>query len=161
MILELLKNDYSAIWLKMFVVSVAWSLVLLSMLIDLYFGIKKSKALGEHTNSKGFRRSIEKFCYYYAMLVFALIFDAIIPISYYLEFPSSALPIITLFCASALIFTEAKSVREKGDDKARRRTDKTLKDMLNLLEKREDLVFKIFKELKSNSNEKTDNTNNS
>ncbi|KUY29386.1 phage holin family protein [Elizabethkingia ursingii] len=160
MILEILKHDYHVLWLKMFVISVAWGCVLLAMLIDLYFGIKKSKKLGEHTSSEGFRRSIEKLCYYYAMLVFALIFDAIIPISYYLEFPLSALPVVTLLFALALIFTEAKSVREKGDAKVRRKTDASLKQLLSILEKNGKLSEKLHDYLTEKENEKDTITDN-
>lgn len=151
MILELIKHDYHALWLKLFVVSGAWLCVLLAILIDLYFGVRKSKALGEHTTSEGFRRSIQKFCYYYAMMVFALIFDALIPVSYYLAFPLSALPIITLLCAVALVFTEAKSVREKGDAKLRRRTDATFRELLTVLKNKEEVLTEL---LKNQANEK-------
>jgi Bacteriophage holin family len=144
MILELIKHDYHTLWLKLFVVSGAWGCVLVAILIDLYFGVKKSKALGEHTTSEGFRRSIQKFCYYYAMMVFALIFDALIPVSYYLAFPLSVLPIVTLLCAVALVFTEAKSVREKGDAKLRRKTDASFREIIEVL-KKEDLLNKLIK----------------
>ncbi|MEI7486430.1 MAG: phage holin family protein [Chryseobacterium sp.] len=157
MILEILKHDYAALWLKLFVVSGAWGCVLIAILIDLYFGVKKSKALGEHTSSEGYRRSIQKFNYYYALLAFALIFDALLPISYYLPFPLSALPIVTLLGAVALVFTEAKSVREKGDAKLRRKTDASVKELITLLKDREDILTEF---LKNNSNEQNTTSDN-
>ncbi|WP_418124239.1 phage holin family protein [Chryseobacterium sp. PTM-20240506] len=156
MILELIKHDYAALWLKLVVVSGAWGCVLLAILIDLYFGVKKSKALGEHTSSEGYRRSIQKFNYYYALLVFALIFDALLPISYYMPFPLSTLPIITLLGAVALIFTEAKSVREKGDAKLRRKTDASFRQIIDVL-KKEDILNKLIK-AQSDEKESADNS---
>lgn len=158
MIVELIKHDYQAIWVKLFIVCGAWGAVLLAMIIDFGFGLKKAKQLGEARSSEGYRRSIHKFVYYYATLVFALIFDALNPISFYLPFPLAVMPIITLLCTLALVFTEWKSVREKAEDKMRRKTDATFRELLQILEKREDVVSSIFEYLK-NEKSKQDETN--
>lgn len=158
MIVEFIKHDYHAIWVKLFIVCGAWGGVLLAMIIDLVFGVKKAKQLGEHRTSEGYRRSIHKFVYYFAMLMFAFIFDALNPISYYFPFPLAVMPVVTLLCALALIFTEWKSVREKAEDKLRRKTDATFRDLLDILEKREDVVSGIFEYLK-NEKSKQDETN--
>jgi len=91
------------------------------------------------------------------MMVFALIFDALIPVSYYLAFPLSALPVITLLCAVALVFTEAKSVREKGDAKLRRRTDATFRELLTVLKNKEEVLTEL---LKNQANEKDSTADN-
>ncbi|MFC4688644.1 phage holin family protein [Epilithonimonas pallida] len=159
MIVELIKHDYAAIWIKLFIVCGAWAAVLLAMVIDLGFGIKKAKQLGEQRSSEGYRRSIHKFVYYFAMLFFALMFDALNPLSFYLPFPLAVMPVITLLCALALIFTEWKSVREKAEDKLRRRTDATFRDILEVLEKKEDGFVKILEFMKTEK-EKQDEKNN-
>ena len=53
----------------------AWIVVIVAMLIDLYFGVKKAKELGEATSSEGFRRTINKATYYFALMGFAFLFD--------------------------------------------------------------------------------------
>ena len=47
-----------------------------------------------------------------------------------------------------LVFTEAKSVREKAEDKARRRTDESFRKMLELMQNREDVMREIADHLK-------------
>lgn len=158
MIIELLKHDYDTLWLKLLVIFGAWLCVLIAMIIDLYFGVKKSKQLNEHTSSEGFRRSVNKVVYYYSMMSFALLFDALNPLPFYLPFPLSIIPIITIIFAMALIFTEAKSVREKAEDKLRRRTDKSFQELLSILEKREDVVSKIFDYLQNEKNKQDEKT---
>ena len=155
MIVELIKEDYQAIWIKLFIVCGAWAGVVIAMVIDLFSGIKKAKQLGEVRSSEGYKRSIHKFVYYFQMLIFAFIFDGLNPLSYYLPFPLAVMPVITLLCALALIFTEWKSVREKAEEKLRRKTDATFREFLNVLEKREDVVSEIVTFLK-NEKEKQD-----
>lgn len=154
MIAELLNQNYDYIFAMLIQLSMMWIAILVAMLIDLYFGIKKSKSLGEHTTSEGFRRSIEKFVYYYSMMTFALIFDFLDVITpLFLPFPLSITPLFSLFCTVALIFTEAKSVREKASDKLRRKTDKSFREVVSLIEKRQDLMNEIIDLIKTKKNE--------
>lgn len=144
MIVELLKHDYETLWLKLFIVFGAWACILIAMIIDLHFGIKKSKTIGEHTTSEGLRRSVHKVVYYYSMMTFALLFDALNPLTFYLPFPLSIVPVITIIFAMALIYTEAKSVREKAEHKLRRRTDASMKELIETFKNREDLFSKAL-----------------
>lgn len=152
MIIEFIKNDFQLLWLKLFIVCGAWSCVLIAMMIDLYFGIKKSKSIGELTTSEGLRRSVQKTVYYYSMMTFALLFDALNPLTYYLPFPLSIVPVITIIFAMALIYTEAKSVREKAEAKLRRRTDSSVKELIELFRSREDLFSKALDYLQNEKN---------
>lgn len=163
MIIELLKQDYQTLWLKLIIVFGAWVCVLVAMSIDLHFGIKKSKQLGEHTTSEGFRRSVHKVVYYYSMLTFALLFDALNPFPYYLPFPLSIVPIITILFSMVLIFTEAKSVREKAEDKLRRKTDQSMFEVVELIKNNKEIlnnVAEFLKQEKENQDEKTTINNN-
>ncbi|MGC4130239.1 MAG: phage holin family protein [Bergeyella sp.] len=159
MIIELLKHDYDTLWLKLFIVFGAWACILVAMFIDLYFGIKKSKEIGEHTTSEGLRRSVHKVVYYYSMMTFALLFDALNPLTFYLPFPLSIVPVITVIFAMALIYTEAKSVREKAEHKLRRRTDASVKELIELFRSREDLFSKALDYLQNEKNKQDEKNN--
>ncbi len=148
MITEFLNSDYAAIMQKLIVVSMAWGGVLIAILIDLFFGIQKAKKLNELRSSEGYKRSIEKFVFYYASMFFALLFDALLPISYFLQFPLSAIPFITILAATALILTEFKSVREKAEDKVRRKTEASAMQIIELLKNKEDAFLKLLEQFK-------------
>lgn len=155
MILEFLKEDYSAITMKLIVVGILWCAVLLAMMIDFYFGIRKARQIGEVRSSEGYKRSVSKFNQYFGMLLYAFIFDAIVPISYFFEFPISAIPIVSLLATVALVFTEAKSVHEKADEKQRRKVNASLVSIVELLEKKDD----VLKDLLSNYKKEQDENN--
>ncbi len=157
MILEFLKADYAAIISKMIVVGILWCAVLISMIIDLYFGIRKAKQIGEKRRSEGYRRSVEKFNHYFGMLLYAFIFDAIVPTTYFFAFPISAVPMVSLLATVALVFTEAKSVREKAEDKLRRKTDASFIQVVNLLEKREDILQELLANFKKTQEDEKNN----
>lgn len=143
MILELIESDYPSVIMKLYVVSGLWGMVLMAILVDLYFGIKKAKELGEVRTSEGYKRSVGKFTQYFAMMFFALLFDAILPITYFFRMPFSAIPIISLLAATALILTEAKSVREHADMKLRRKTGESFRQIIDLLEKEKSVRDKV------------------
>lgn len=158
MIIEILNGDFAMLWIKLFIVFGAWLCILVAMIIDLYFGIQKSKKISEHTSSEGLRRSVHKVVYYYSMMTFALLFDAINPLTFYLPIPLSSIPVITIIFAMALIYTEAKSVREKAEDKLRRRTDDSVKELIGAFKNREDL-FKNALDYLQNEKNKQDEKN--
>lgn len=153
MILEFLKEDYSAITMKLIVVGILWCAVLLAMIIDFYFGIQKARQIGEMRTSEGYKRSVAKFNHYFGMLLYAFIFDTIVPITYFFEFPISAVPIVSLLATIVLVFTEFKSVREKAEDKLRRKTDASMIQVLEILEKREDVLHDLLSNYKKQANE--------
>lgn len=158
MIIELLKHDYGTLWIKLLIIFGAWLCVLIAMIIDLYFGVKKSKQLGEHTSSEGFRRSVNKVVYYYAMMSFALLFDTLNPLPYYLPFPLSIVPIITILFAMVLIFTEAKSVREKAEDKLRRKTDQSMFEVVELIKNNKEILNNVAQYLQNEKNKQDEKT---
>lgn len=151
---EFLSKDYGTIYLKLIIVFAAISMVILAMIVDFYFGLKKAKKLGESSTSEGFRRSTNKFVYYGAMMLFAVIFDVLNVLSAFFPSPLNLVPIITLAAAVALILTEFKSVREKAEDKARRKSDESIKQLLSAL-KDKDVLHQALKGLENLS--KTNN----
>lgn len=158
MILEFLKADYAAIISKLIVTGILWCAVLVSMLIDLYFGIRKAKQIAEARRSEGYRRSVEKFNHYFGMLLYAFIFDAIVPSTYFFVFPFSAVPLVSLLATVALVFTEWKSVQEKADQKLRRKTEASFIQVMEMLEKREDILHELLQNVKKEKSDETNNT---
>ncbi len=154
MITEFLNHDYAAIMQKLIVVSMAWGGVLIAILIDLFFGIQKARSLNEIRSSEGYRRSINKFVWYYAVMFFALLFDALLPISFFFSFPLSAIPFVSILGATALILTEFKSVREKAEDKVRRKTEASAIEIIELLKNKEDAFLQLLEQFKKEKNEK-------
>lgn len=160
-IIGLDDQAYKIIIAKLFMVCGAWICVLVAMLIDLYFGIQKSKSIGEHTTSEGFRRSIQKFAFYYSMMFFALIFDALflpVSISLNIAFVLKVAPLFSILCAAGLVLTEAKSVREKADQKLRRKTDRSNREiasgLFDLL-KNKDSIIDLINTVKKDENNNT------
>ena len=149
MIIDYLEGDYKTLITTLFVVCFTWIVVIVAMLIDLYFGVKKAKELGEATSSEGFRRTINKATYYFALMGFAFLFDIFDVITpYFFPHPLGSVPFVSIFVALGLVFTEAKSVREKAEDKARRRTDESFRKILELMQNREDIMREIADQLK-------------
>lgn len=117
MILEILQKDFDAIQSHLLVVFMCFIIVILSIGIDLYFGIQKSKKNGVYTHSYGLRKTSEKVVQYLAFMVFMLFIDFLNPVWAYLNYQS--LPLLSIFGAIVLVYTEWKSVREKSSDKFR------------------------------------------
>lgn len=143
MILDFISGDFKTVLFKLYIISGLWFLVLLSMIVDLVFGIQSAKKIGEIRTSEGYRRSIEKFGWYFSMLFFSLIFDLMLPIAYFLKEPLKMVPVITLLSSVSLVFTEMKSVREKGDKKLRRKTDNSLKQIVRIIKRNPKVMDKI------------------
>ena len=74
------------------------------------------------------------------------IFDVVTP--YFFPHPLGSIPFVSVFAALGLVLTEAKSVREKAEEKARRRTDESFRKMLELMQNREDVMREIADHLK-------------
>ena len=130
MIIDYLEGDYKTLITTLFVVCFAWIVVIVAMLIDLYFGVKKAT-------------------YYFALMGFAFLFDIFDVVTpYFFPHPLGSVPFVSIFVALGLVFTEAKSVREKAEDKARRRTDESFRKILELMQNREDVMREIADHLK-------------
>ena len=109
MIIDYLEGDYKTLITTLFVVCFTWIVVIVAMLIDLYFGVKKAKELGEATSSEGFRRTINKATYYFALMGFAFLFDIFDVVTpYFFPHPLGSVPFVSIFVALGLVFTEAK-----------------------------------------------------
>lgn len=158
MILHILDKNYDKILLTLLIVSIAWLAVGLAIGVDLIFGVKKAKSLGECTTSEGFRRTVNKATYYYALMTFGVIFDVfdvVTPI--FIPNKIATIPFFTIIVALGLVLNEAKSVREKAEDKVRRRSDQTFREVIKLINERQGLMDNLLTHLKDEKN-KTKNT---
>lgn len=128
MIIELTKGNYEALVPCLLVVFMCDLAVIVSVAIDLYFGVRKSKKNGMYIHSFGLRRTFEKLSYYLALMLFLSIFDFLNPLWYLFGYKD--IPILTM--AGAIVFgvTEMISVREKSEDKVRNTSDAVAKEML-------------------------------
>lgn len=133
-----LNKDYDILFQKLQFVLILWVIVLAAIIIDLVSGLYKAKQLGEIHTSFGFRRTVSKAIQYYGLMGFALMFDILA--SLFLS-----LPYFSFACCVFLAFIEAKSVFEKAGEKDRRRMYESFKDLLSLIENKDNILKGIEK----------------
>jgi len=101
-----------------------YMLVLLSIMADLWSGVRKAKQNNIVRSSYGFKRTIDKIARYYNVLLALSIVDAMQMASlWYLEtyygYKIPIFPVITLLGAIGVCLIEIKSIYEKAEDKVR------------------------------------------
>lgn len=143
MILEIINKEYDALMWQLKFVLVAWIIVIASIGFDLFFGIKKSKEIGIFTHSYGLRQTSQKVVQYLSFMAFMLFFDALNVFWVYLDVQK--IPLATLFGAIVLVYTEAKSVREKTSEKFRKALKHHPKEIIQLIKDNKDLVEDLIK----------------
>lgn len=142
MVQLLLSEDYNTLRFKLAIVAIMWLLVAVSIVLDLISGWRKAKERGEARTSYGLRRTVTKAVLYYALMVFAFMFDCI-GMFFYTE------PYITLIAAGFLMYIEAKSIFEKAHDKDKRKLNKSLEELSVMLEHRDDLIKGVAEMIKN------------
>lgn len=150
MVESFLTEDFSTLRIKLAIVAIMWLLVAVAITLDLVSGWRKAKQRGEARTSFGLRRTVSKTVLYYALMLFAFMFDCI-GMFFYDE------PCVTLVAAGFLIFIEAKSIFEKAHDKDRRKLHRHLEDLSLLLENREDLAKGIAELIRKQTELQTNN----
>lgn len=144
-----LAKDYEALTTKLELVMIMWIIVLIAIIIDLISGLRKATLLGEIHTSYGFRRTVSKMVQYYGLLCFAFMFDVlsslVLPLSYF-----------SMLASFFLVFIEAKSVLEKAQDKDRRKLNENLKDLIILIENKDNLLKGVSEILKKSENTQTE-----
>lgn len=145
-----LNGDYAALRFKLAIVLIMWLFVTIAMIFDLISGWRKAKERGEARTSYGLRRTVNKSVMYYALMLFAFMFDCIGTFFY-------PLPYITMIAAGFLIFIEGKSIFEKAHDKDKRKLNKSLEDLAVLLGHKDDLINGVAEIVKKYVNEQKDN----
>lgn len=143
-ITKYLAGDFDAIQKEVYILAVPYAVVFIAMVLDLIAGLFKAVKLGEARTSEGLKRSVTKFKDYYGMLLVATLIDILLSV-----IEPYNVPYATFASGIYLTFIEGLSIREKGEDKIRRQSNKDLKALVAVLENRGDLV-KAFIEIVKN-----------
>lgn len=126
-ILEILGHAYAHIVL----IALSTAALLLAMVVDLYYGIKKAKQLGQATSSTGLKKSCEKARKYFSPYLVLICIDimacTLIPV-----------PAFSMLWAAFCILCEFKSVREKAWQKEELRNAE--KTMSVIIENKDDIA---------------------
>lgn len=126
------------------IIAICMGALVVSMGVDLFFGIKKAKENGEATTSRGFKKTCDKARKYFSPFMVAVCIDLIACIV--LPFP-----VFSMIWAGYCVFCEFVSVREKSWQKAEiRKQERTLSV---LLENKDDIAKMIAEALKENQKE--------
>ncbi|MBQ6275113.1 MAG: phage holin family protein [Bacteroidales bacterium] len=123
---------------QLIMVAVIYVLVLAVIFLDLWSGVRKAKKRGEYRSSAGLRRTIDKICRYFNMLLIVTIIDlvqmiAIWSLNTQSETMLPTLPVFTFVGAIFACFIELKSVWEKNDKKEKAKMQETAKLIQTLL----------------------------
>lgn len=148
---ELLENNdmqglVNYLVLRVAIILVCWAFVFISSFVDFCSGRSTARALGEHINSKGYRKTFTKIGDYYRVLIFAFLFDIIGSL-----FSWYQLPFASMVGSVSVIFIEMRSVIENSRRKKSHAADvpeivkqivqcTTSDKGIELLEKIEELV---------------------
>ena len=126
------------------IIAICMGALVVSMGVDLFFGIKKAKENGEATTSRGFKKTCDKARKYFSPFMVAVCIDLIACIV--LPFPVFSM-IWTGYC----VFCEFVSVREKSWQKAEiRKQERTVSI---LLENKDDIAKAMIEIMKQTGKE--------
>lgn len=105
--------------------------MLFAMLVDLIFGVKKARILGQATTSTGYKKTCEKAKKYFTPFAVLMCIDLISSVI----LPA---PFFSMIWSAYCLFCEFKSVREKSWTKAELR--KAERTMNIVIENKEDIA---------------------
>lgn len=121
------------------IVALCMGALVVSMGVDLFFGVKKAKENGEATTSRGFKKTCDKARKYFSPFLVAVCIDIIACIII-------PFPVFSMIWAGYCVFCEFVSVREKSWQKAEiRKQERTLNV---LLENKDDVAKAVIEILK-------------
>ena len=141
---SIINEDWSRFNALLTVLAVLYACVFVSVLIDLFFGVKRAQRLKIARTSFGYGRTITKLISYFGLMLMLSIAD--IAASIVLK-----MPYFTVIGAIGIVIVEAKSVYEniKQDEKNIAEVQKLL---LKLFENKE-AIQSLINFLNSNNNE--------
>ena len=121
------------------VIAICMGALIVSMAVDLLFGIKKARQNGEATTSMGLKKTCDKARKYFSPFLVTVCIDLIACIV-------MPFPVFSMIWAGYCVFCEFMSVREKSWQKAEiRKQEKTISI---LLENKDDLAKALAEVLK-------------
>ena len=135
-----------------FIVSLCMAAMLVAMVVDLIFGVRKAKRNGEATTSTGLKKTCDKARKYFSPFMATVCIDIIAACA------NLQIPIFSMLWAAYCVFCEFISIREKAWQKAEiRKQERTMKV---ILENKEDIAKTLIQLLNQEQKEGGDNENN-
>ena len=108
-----------------FIVTLCMAAMLVAMLVDLIFGVRKAKRNGEATTSTGLKKTCDKARKYLSPFMATVCIDIIAACA------NLQIPIFSMLWAAYCVFCEFISIREKAWQKAEiRKQERTMKVIL-------------------------------
>lgn len=135
-----------------FIVSLCMAAMLVAMVVDLIFGVRKAKRNGEATTSTGLKKTCDKARKYFSPFMATVCIDIIAACA------NLQVPIFSMLWAAYCVFCEFISIREKAWQKAEiRKQERTMKV---ILENKEDIAKTLIQLLNQEQKEGGDNEDN-
>ena len=126
------------------VIAICMGALIVSMAVDLFFGINKAKQNGEATTSMGLKKTCDKARKYFSPFMVTVCIDLIACIV-------MPFPVFSMIWAGYCVFCEFMSVREKSWQKAEiRKQEKTI---IILMYNKDDLAKAFVEVLKKQQEE--------
>ncbi len=134
-----------------FIVSLCMAAMLVAMVVDLIFGVRKAKRNGEATTSTGLKKTCDKARKYFSPFMATVCIDIIAACA------NLQVPIFSMLWSAYCVFCEFISIREKAWQKAEiRKQERTMKV---ILENKEDIAKTLIQLLNQEQKEGGDNEN--
>ena len=135
-----------------FIFSLCMAAMLVAMVVDLIFGVRKAKRNGEATTSTGLKKTCDKARKYFSPFMATVCIDIIAACA------NLQVPIFSMLWSAYCVFCEFISIREKAWQKAEiRKQERTMKV---ILENKEDIAKTLIQLLNQEQKEGGDNENN-
>lgn len=135
-----------------FIVSLCMAAMLVAMVVDLIFGVRKAKRNGEATTSTGLKKTCDKARKYFSPFMATVCIDIIAACA------NLQVPIFSMLWAAYCVFCEFISIREKAWKKAEiRKQERTMKV---ILENKEDIAKTLIQLLNQEQKKGGDNEDN-
>jgi len=142
---SIMNDDWSHVKALLIVLVVLYACVFASVLIDLFFGVKRAKRIKIARTSFGYRRTITKLTSYFGLLLMLTIADVAASVIF-------KMPYFTVIGAIGIVIVEAKSVYE-NIHREEKNIAEVQKVLLKLFESKEEIQSLI-----NFLNSKTDDT---
>lgn len=128
-----------------FIVSLCMAAMLVAMVVDLIFGVRKANRNGEATTSTGLKKTCDKARKYFSPFMATVCIDIIAACA------NLQVPIFSMLWAAYCVFCEFISIREKAWQKAEiRKQERTMKV---ILENKEDIAKTLIQLLNQEQKE--------
>lgn len=138
---SIMNKDWSQINVLLTVLAVLYACVFMSVIVDLFFGVKRAKRLKIVRTSYGYRRTITKLTSYFGLMIMLSIADIVASVMF-------DMPYFTVIGAIGIILVEAKSVFEHLRQETKNVED-VQKMLFKLFENKEE-IQSLIKFLNSN-----------